>query len=203
MLKTILYLISFLTGAALMGFEILGARMLAPYYGSSLYVWGAIISVFLAGLSIGYAIGGRMADKNPEARILSRIIFFPTALVMLFPLYGSRFCIFFYELGFDSRLGALLLSIALFIVPCIFIGAVIPFIVKILATDSRKIGSAAGNAYSMSTAGSIFGTLLTSFFLTGMVGISAGIMIIGLLLAVCWALSAIYAFLSKTERKSM
>ncbi|MGH9316788.1 MAG: spermidine synthase, partial [Thermoanaerobaculia bacterium] len=46
-----------LAGAVLMALEILGSRVLAPSYGSSVYVWGSLISTFLAALAIGYALG--------------------------------------------------------------------------------------------------------------------------------------------------
>ena len=192
MSKTILYLIAFITGFAIMAYEILGVRVLSPYYGSSVHVWGAIISVFLAGLSIGYAVGGKLADKNPSIRIMSKIILVPSAIIVLFPFYGYLLCNLFYNHVSDTKLGALLLSITLFILPCIFMGAVIPVLVKMLATDSGRIGSAAGNVYAVSTAGSIAGTLFTSFFLISMISVSKGIMLTGLLLASCWFLCLLY-----------
>ena len=190
--KIILYSISFLTGFTIMAYEILGVRVLSPYYGSSVHVWGAIISVFLAGLSIGYAAGGKYADENAGIRTLSKIILVPSALIVLFPFYGYFLCNFFYNHVTHPKLGALLLSTALFMLPCIFMGSVIPVLVKMLATDSGRVGSAAGNVYSVSTAGSIAGTLFTSFFLISMVSVSKGIMLTGLLLAVCWLLCVIY-----------
>jgi predicted membrane-bound spermidine synthase len=198
MSKVILYSIAFLTGFAVMSYEILGVRVLSPYYGSSVHVWGAIISIFLAGLSIGYAAGGRFADKNASIRTLSKIILVPSSLIVLFPFYGYFICNLFYEHVSDTKLGALLLSITLFILPCVFMGAVVPVLVKMLATDSDRIGSAAGNVYSVSTAGSIAGTIFTSFFLISMVSVSKGIMLTGLLLATCWFLCLIY---DKAEKK--
>ncbi|MFA6567625.1 MAG: fused MFS/spermidine synthase [Victivallales bacterium] len=192
MSKTILYSIAFLTGFAVMAYEILGVRVLSPYYGSSVHVWGAIISVFLAGLSIGYAAGGRFADKNASIRTLSKIIIVPSALIVLFPFYGYFICNLFFNHVADSKLGALLLSIALFMLPCAFMGAVVPVLVKMLATDSGLVGAAAGNVYSVSTAGSIAGTIFTSFFLISLVSVSKGIMLTGFLLAACWFLCLIY-----------
>lgn len=192
MSTSILYLIAFLTGFAIMAYEILGVRVLSPYYGSSVHVWGAIISVFLTGLSVGYATGGKIADKNAGVRILSKIILVPSALIVLFPFYGYFLCNLFYSHVTNSKLGALSLSVTLFMLPCIFMGAVIPILVKMLATESGQVGSAAGNVYSISTAGSIAGTLFTSFFLISAVSVSKGIMLTGLLLALCWFLCVIY-----------
>ena len=199
MSKTILYSIAFLTGFAVMAYEILGVRVLSPYYGSSVHVWGAIISVFLAGLSIGYAAGGKYADENGGIRNLSKIILVPSALIVLFPFYGYFLCNLFYNHVAHSKSGALLLSITLFMLPCIFMGAVLPVLVKMLATDSGRVGSAAGNVYSVSTAGSIAGTLFTSFFLISLVSVSKGIMLTGLLLATCWFLCLIYDKMDKKK----
>ncbi len=192
MQNIILYSIAFLTGFAIMAYEILGVRVLSPYYGSSVHVWGAIISVFLAGLSIGYAVGGKYADENASIRTLSKIILVPSVLIVLFPFYGYFLCNLFYNHVTHPKLGALLLSTALFMIPCVFMGSVIPVLVKMLATDSGRVGAAAGNVYSVSTAGSIAGTLFTSFFLISMVSVSKGIMLTGLLLTACWFLCLIY-----------
>ena len=192
MLKMILYSIAFLTGFVIMTYEILGVRVLSPYYGSSVHVWGAIISVFLAGLSIGYAAGGKLADKNACVRNLSKLILIPSALIVLFPLYGYFLCNLFYNHVSATKFGALFLSITLFMLPCIFMGAVLPVLVIMLTTNDRRIGAAAGNVYSVSTAGSIAGTIFTSFFLISMVSVSKGIMLCGLLLAACWLLCLSY-----------
>ncbi len=190
--KHILYAIAFLTGFALMGYEILGVRVLSPYYGGSIYVWGAIITVFLAGLAIGYAQGGNIADRIANLNVLRRIILFPALLITTFPVYGQRICKLIYALELDSRAGALLLSMILFLIPCIFLGAVIPILVKMLAVDSKKIGSAAGNIYAVSTAGSIAGTLFTSFFLISWFSVTKCFLLLGLLLIACWLVCVIF-----------
>ena len=83
--KNILYAIAFLMGFSLMSYEILGVRVLSPYYGSSIYVWGAIISIFLAGLAVGYEYGGKIADKTADLNILRRIIISPALLITTCP----------------------------------------------------------------------------------------------------------------------
>jgi predicted membrane-bound spermidine synthase len=182
--KLILYLIAFISGFAMMAYEILGVRVLSPFYGSSVYVWGAIISVFLAGLSIGYAVGGRIADHRSDGKTLALLVLPPALLILLFPIYGYGLSNLIYSFEMDSRLGALLLSGLLFFVPSIFMGSVLPIIIEILAKTSHKAGSAAGNVYAASTAGSIIGTLFTSFWLISWIGVSSGIMLIGALLCI-------------------
>src|SRR6266498_2729606 len=91
----------FICGAIVMSFEILGSRVLAPNFGSSVFVWGSLISVFLAGLSAGYYLGGRLADSNPSSRKLSLIIIAPGLLFLTFPLYSPPISdwIFMKDLG--------------------------------------------------------------------------------------------------------
>ena len=185
-------MIAFISGFVMMGYEILGVRVLAPFYGSSVYVWGATISVFLAGLSIGYAVGGRIADRRADGKILAMLVMVPALMIVLFPLYAYGLCNMIFALELDSRLGALLLSLLLFFVPSIFIGSLLPIIIEILAVKIKKAGSAAGNVYSTSTAGSIIGTLFTSFYLISWMGVSNGIVLLGSLLIISGIICLIY-----------
>ncbi len=188
----LLYAIAFISGFVMMGYEILGVRVLAPFYGSSVYVWGAAISVFLAGLSFGYAIGGRISDYRANGKILAILVLVPGLLIALFPLYAYGFCNMIYVLDLDLRRGALLLSLLLFFIPSVFVGSLLPVITGILAVKINKAGSAAGNVYSSSTAGSIIGTLFTSFYLISWTGVSKGIALIGTLLILNTILCMIY-----------
>ena len=191
-MRLLLYMIAFISGFVMMSYEILGVRVLAPFYGSSVYVWGATVSVFLAGLSVGYAVGGRIADRRADGKILAVLVIVPALLIALFPFYGYGFCNMIFALELDSRLGALLLSLLLFFIPSIFIGSLLPIITGILAVETRKAGSAAGNVYSVSTAGSIIGTLFTSFYLISWMGVSKGIVLIGSLLFINAIICLIY-----------
>ncbi|MDD3118481.1 MAG: fused MFS/spermidine synthase [Victivallales bacterium] len=177
------YLIAFLSGFAMMSFEMLGVRVLTPYYGGSIYVWGAIISVFLTGLGLGYAVGGRQADRDPTGRTLPLWLLLAAGMLLAFPVYGHACCRIVYAAGLDSRWGALSLSLLLFLLPCVCIGMVTPLLVKLRATAVGKVGVAAGDVYAASTAGSIAGTLFTSFFLITWIGVTAGIVLAGILLA--------------------
>ncbi|MFA6715056.1 MAG: fused MFS/spermidine synthase [Victivallaceae bacterium] len=193
-MRFLLYVIAFISGFAMMSYEILGVRVLAPFYGSSVYVWGAAISVFLAGLSVGYAAGGKIADRRADGKILALLLAVPALLILLFPFYGCAFCNMVFALGLDSRLGALLLSLLLFFIPSGFIGALLPVIAGILAAETGKAGSAAGNACSASTVGSIAGTLFTSFYLISWTGVSKGIVLTGSLLGVNAVICLVYYF---------
>jgi len=172
----------FICGAIVMSFEILGSRVLAPNFGSSVFVWGSLISVFLAGLSAGYYLGGRLADINPSSRKLSLIIIAPGLLLLTFPLYSAPVSdwIFMQDLG--VRMSPLLASSALFLLPSVFLGIVSPYTAKLMICSLHTSGKTIGMLYALSTFGSIIGTLITSFYLIALAGVNALIMGQGVLL---------------------
>ena len=174
--------IVFLCGAIVMSYEILGSRVLAPNFGNSVFVWGSLISVFLAGLSSGYYLGGKIADMNPSTRKLALIIVLPGLLMLGFPLYGSPISdwIFMQDLGI--RLSPLLASFILFFIPAVFLGMVSPYTVKLMICSLHTSGATVGTLYAISTLGSIVGTLFTSFYLITVAGVKTLIMGQGVIL---------------------
>jgi hypothetical protein len=174
----------FMCGAIVMSFEILGSRVLAPNFGSSVFVWGSLISVFLAGLSAGYYLGGRLADKNPSSRKLSLIILAPAILFLTFPLYSGPISDWIFVKDMGMRLSPLIASIVLFLVPSIFLGVVSPYTAKLMICSLHTSGKTIGTLYALSTFGSIIGTLITSFYLITLAGVNALIMGQGVLLII-------------------
>jgi spermidine synthase len=162
----------FVCGAVLMGLEIVGSRMLAPYFGNSIFVWGSLISVVLAALSLGYWLGGLIADRRPRASVLGGLIAFPGVIIALMPFVypGLNRTLAAGDLG--ARLGPLLSCLVLFLVPSVFLGTVSPFAVRLQARAVASVGSTAGGLYAVSTAGSIVGTLLTAFYLIAVAGVA-------------------------------
>lgn len=174
----------FVCGALVMSYEILGSRVLAPNFGSSVFVWGSLISVFLAGLSAGYYFGGKIADIAPSTKKLGLIIIFPGVLFLLFPLYGPLISDWIFDLDLGIRMSPLLASIILFFVPSVFLGMVSPYTVKLMMCSLQTSGTTVGTLYALSTFGSIVGTLITSFYLITIAGVKMLIMGQGLVLAV-------------------
>src|SRR5512135_3568176 len=172
----------FICGAVVMSFEILGSRVLAPNFGSSVFVWGSLISVFLAGLSVGYYLGGRLADINPSSRKLSLIVIAPGLLFLTFPLYSAPISDWIFMKDLGVRMSPLLASSALFLVPSVFLGIVSPYTAKLMICSLHTSGKTIGTLYALSTFGSIIGTLVTSFYLITVAGVNALIMGQGLLL---------------------
>jgi spermidine synthase len=148
-----------------MALEILGSRVLAPRYGSSVYVWGSLISTFLAALAVGYAWGGRMADRRPSPAVLSIILSIAAVLILPCVIWGAALLDMLARSGLESRWAVLLAAILLFLPPSLAMGMVTPFAVRIAIPRMEAAGAIAGGYSALSTAGSIAGTLLTTFVL--------------------------------------
>ena len=161
----LIYLLAFVGGFAIMSLELLGGRVLAPYFGSSIYVWGSIITVFMLSLSIGYLVGGRLSLHHPS---LGRFaVIFLAAAVCLYPLvyFNEAIMIWVFERIEDPRYGSLVASGFLFIVPTVIMGMISPYSVRLLVQSTESSGQVAGFLYFVSTLGSALGTLATSFYL--------------------------------------
>jgi len=157
--------LAFTGGFVIMSIELLGGRILSPYFGSSVYVWGSIITVFMLSLSAGYLLGGKLSLFNPSIRKFAALFF--VAGVLLYPLvhYGETIMNFVFERIEDPRYGSLTAALFMFLPPTVVLGMISPYSVSLLVTNARESGSVAGYLYFVSTLGSAIGTLLTSFYL--------------------------------------
>jgi len=178
---------SLLCGAIVMVIEVLGSRVLGPFFGASLFVWTSLITVTLVGLALGYVAGGILSDRRESPDYLYGIILAAGILVEFIPfLRGEvlKLCV-----PFGLRLGALASSTLLFGPSLFLLGAVSPYIIKIAAREMRTIGKTVGLFYAVSTLGSFAGTICTGFVLIAYFGISQIFTFIGgtlLLLAVVY-----------------
>lgn len=163
-------LIAFLTGAAVMILEIVGARLIAPVFGTSTYVWTAMIGVILGSLAIGYAVGGKMADRDDSARYLGRILFVAALLVLLMAIAQHSVLEAIARMGLDLRLSALFAAILLFGLPSALIGMVSPHLAKIRVTSLESTGFSIGRLEAAGALGSIAGTFSCGYFLLGAFG---------------------------------
>jgi len=162
-----LYVVCFVAGMFVMTLEMLGFRLLAPYFGYSIYVWGSLIGIIMLALSCGYIIGGSVADRYPHPPILFGMIFFAGLLTAIISFFYRPILIFCQSLGLIS--GSIAATILLFAGPLIFLSSVSPFLIRLLVKEN-KVGTIAGRIYSLSTVGSIFGTFLASFLLIPSLG---------------------------------
>jgi hypothetical protein len=159
------YAIAGWSGFFVMAVELLGGRLLAPSFGSSIYVWGAIITVFMLALSLGYLAGGRWSTRSPSIQRLGLILISAavTALPIIF--IGDTLLDQISIALPDPRFGSLLAATALFFIPTVLSGMVSPYAVRLLVDQQQSAGRRAGQLYFVSTFGSAAGTLLTSFYL--------------------------------------
>src|SRR5688572_20409837 len=166
MVRTALaYLIAGWSGFFVMAVELLGGRLLAPTFGSSIYVWGAIITVFMLALSLGYLAGGWYSMRAPNVRRLGGILLLAAATVAPVLLFAETLLDTVSIAVPDPRFGSLLGATLLFFIPTFFSGMVSPYAVRLLVQDRENSGRHAGQLYFVSTFGSAAGTLLTSFYL--------------------------------------
>lgn len=180
-------LLAFTGGFTIMAVELLGGRMLAPFFGSSIHVWGSIITVFMLSLSMGYLVGGRMSLHRPSLTRFAAL--FLVGAVVLYPLMLSADGImeWVFEHVEDPRYGSLAAALLLFTVPTVMLGMISPYSVILLVRHRRESGRVAGMLYFMSSLGSALGTLGTSFYLvlwfevnTILVMLSLGLLACGL-----------------------
>jgi spermidine synthase len=176
----LLYVIVSISGAAVLAIEILGTRMLGPYYGVSLFLWSALITVTLAGLSVGYTVGGRWADRSPTYSRLALILGGAGVWFLVTPWLREPLLHRLDPLGL--RGGVLLAAALLFFVPLALLGMVGPYAIRLRATHLEEVGKTAGDIYAVSTLASVLAALLTGFVLIPHVGVSRLVLWVGVLL---------------------
>lgn len=174
-----LYLIVFFTGGSVMIIELLGTRLIAPFYGASLYVWSSLISVTMMALAIGYFAGGIWADKAQRS-ILALIIAFAALFTLLIPWVTRPVLLATDPLGL--RAGAFVSAFILFFPSLTLLGMVGPCAIKLATSRLDGVGASSGKVYAVSTLGSVIGTLMLGFFLFPWVGSRQILVSLGLLL---------------------
>ena len=156
--------LAFCGGFSIMSLELLGGRILAPWFGGSIYVWGSIITVFMLALSVGYLIGGRLSLRTPTLAKFGGIL--AVGAVILYPTVhlAEPAMVWVFERIEDPRYGSLVASLMLFVAPTVVLGAISPYSVRLLVRQREESGKVAGTLYFVSTLGSALGTLATSFY---------------------------------------
>jgi spermidine synthase len=180
-----------LAGASLMAYQIVGSRLLAPFFGTSTYVWGSLISVFLAALSLGYAIGGRLADRQPHAGALALLLAASSLLVAATVPLAQPLQEWIISIDLGIRLNPLVASVLMFGPASVLMGMVSPYAIRLRAGDLESLGRTAGSLYGLSTFGSIVGTLTASFWLVQSFGSEATVLAVAVVLGSCAVLTAV------------
>lgn len=189
----IIYIMAFTAGFSIMAVELVAGKLMAPYFGSSVYVWGSIISIFMLALSFGYLIGGKLSTKNPSIKKYSGIFGVAGLTVCLVP--SSYETIFSFASSInDPRYGSLLGALILFTPLSIALGAISPYSIRLLTESNESSGSTAGKLYFVSTMGSALGTIATSFYLVLIFDINTIIYGVGFLLIALALYPLVYSY---------
>ncbi|MGH3034416.1 MAG: spermidine synthase [Gaiellaceae bacterium] len=172
--RTRLGVVVFAGGAGTLATEIAASRLLAPYFGSSTIVWANIIGLILAYLSLGYWLGGKLADRRPDPRVLGVAILVAALAIVVTP-FVSRPILDLALEGLDAVsvgavVGSFFAALALFAVPVTLLGAVAPFAIRLALVDVGEAGAVAGRLYALSTVGSIVGTFVSAIVAIPLLG---------------------------------
>lgn len=183
-----LELVVFVSGAVVMILELTGSRILAPYVGGSLPVWTGLIGIILGSLSLGYMVGGKLADQRPTQLMLSMILLVTACVLAIIPLLSKLFLPIIVQVSNDLRVTAVLATLLLFAFPSVLLGMISPYAIRLKLETITTSGETAGKLYAISTIGSIAGTFFAGFFLIAYLGshmiiyvLAATMAVIGLL----------------------
>lgn len=177
------------TGAIVMALEILGSRLLAPIFGNSLFVWGALIGIILAAMSSGYAFGGWASDRYRVAAVLAWLLLGSGAWTLLMAWMGQVTILQVARAVEDPRWGPSLAACVLLAPPAFGLSGVMPALLRLAVVDMGYLGRHAGSMIALSTVGSLAGTWGTAFFLLSWLGtqtLVASLGVIQLLLGLLW-----------------
>jgi spermidine synthase len=169
-----LYLFVFVVGTGSLGAEIAAARLMAPFFGASTIVWANTIGIVLVALSVGYWLGGKVADRHPHLRGMSLMVMAAAAMLAVVPLIARP--LFDISVGaLDSIsagafVGSLFGVLFLIAIPVTLLGAASPYAIRLAVPDVEHSGTVAGRLYAISTAGSLLGVWASALLLIPLVG---------------------------------
>jgi spermidine synthase len=182
-----LHVLVFVAGACSLATEMAGARLLAPFFGASNLVWANVIGLILVYLSLGYWLGGRLADRYPTPRALGFVVLVAAAAIGLLPFLTeplfSAAAHAFANVSAGAFVASFFGTMAMFALPVTALGAVSPWAIRLAIRDVREAGAVAGRLYALSTVGSIAGTFLPVLVLIPWIGTRRTLLLSAILLA--------------------
>ncbi len=198
MRKWYLYVVVFISGAAVLAIEILGTRILGPFYGVSIFLWSSLITVTLIALSVGYMLGGRWADKVTKMSNLYYLMFGAGIWLLLIPFIKHPVLIVAEPLGL--RFAVLVAAFILFSPSLTLLGMVSPYALKVRTSNLNVVGRTAGDLYAISTIGSVIAALLTGFILIPNIGVGRLTFMVGIVLLFFASIGLVDELKSKTKK---
>ncbi len=182
-LPAIIFALAFVEGAMVMIVELCGAKLLAPYFGTSIDVWASTLAITLGGLTTGYFLGASLTSGEAKRNIsrLRTALLIGSILIISLPFYGPY--VLDWSLNFPLTIGASV-ALLLFLFPILVcLGCSSPLLIQILS-DGKDAGKIAGKIYGISTIGGIISTYLVGLFLLSTVGIKATLIASGIILMI-------------------
>src|SRR5215207_1492091 len=184
----LLRVLVFAGGFASIGVELAASRLLAPFFGSSTFIWASLIGSTLAFLSLGYFLGGRLADRRPEAEVLYAVAVVAAVAIGTIPFVGRPLLTgslqAFRELDAGAFYGSLAGTLLLLAPPVTLLGFISPFAIRLQLSDVASAGKTAGSLYALSTIGSITGSFIPVLVLIPLMGTAATFIALSLALLV-------------------
>jgi len=191
------FILVFTTGMCIMAVELTASRLLAPYFGTSLFVWTNIIAVIMVALAVGYWLGGRISEKHPEISYLLKIIIVAGIFSLIIPFAIEPLASFIIRdlasvtgAAWLIIIGSFIATMLLFFIPIMLLGMTSPYIIKILSIFHTDVGNVSGSVFAVGTIGSIFGTFLPSIVFIAWIGSRRTILVFGvvMILIAVWGL---------------
>ncbi len=193
-MRYFLIILVFVSGMTSLALEMCASRLLAAYFGTSLFIWANLIGMILLYLTVGYFIGGRLADHNPSEQVLCTITALAALSISILPFISQGILTWSItglaqasvSIFFSSLLGTILL----FAVPVTLLGLVSPFAIRLATKDIGRSGKTSGSLYALSTLGGILGAFLPVLWLIPTFGVRRTLLILGVILfaASLWGL---------------
>ncbi len=175
----------FICGAVLMVFELVGSRVLAPYFGTSIVVWTNLIGIILGSLSLGYYLGGKKADKKPQRSIFASIVLIAGFLILAMTLYKDYILPPLGKLAFSNHFMASFVAVLLLFTPAsIYLGMISPYAARLKIKQVSNSGSTVGRLYAVITIGSLSGTFLGGYILISYLGTRSILMLLSSVLVI-------------------
>lgn len=182
-----LELIAFVAGFALMVFELAGARILAPGIGSSTYVWTSVIGIIIAALSLGYWIGGKVADRRGYMIDVARLCLLAALTVIWMMLQYHSVIAWVAEVFDDPRMQGVIASLFLFAPTSFLLGMLSPYLAKLNVRSLTTTGQSVASLSALNSVGGIVGTFVAGFILFGYMGSHETLALVAvLMIAVSW-----------------
>jgi predicted membrane-bound spermidine synthase len=196
-LKKLLFVLAFVEGGAVMCVELSSAKILSPYFGTSIYVWASVLGVTLSALMSGYYLGGYISSNYKKKEIVFWLMLIGGVLIVLTPLISG--IVLPFTIRLNLLVGSVFSLLSFLFIPLMLFGATSPLIINLITNEAEGSGKSSGTVYAVSTLGGIIVTFTIGFYTFPQFGITKTLYIYGLLVI---SVSLILFFVTKTFKYS-